>query len=1078
MRAIFTACAKNTVFANFFTLTLLVAGTLCGVSMVRELFPEFSLDMIQVRVVWPGADPHDIEEGVCQKIEEAIDGIEGIRDFRATARDNSASIIIECHEDYPIAEVKERVRNAVDAISTFPDDAERPVVEELRFREAVIMIALSADGASERTLKEWAEDVKDELRRTPEISQAQVFGARDYEISIEVSEQRLREYGITFEHVANAVRAGNLNLAGGVLRTEGEEIRLRTLGRKYNGEEFRKIQVLAKPDGSIITLDQVAEIRDTFIEEPIIARMDGKPAVNIVVLKTPEEDSIAIAKATQDYVDRVSPTLPEGMKMVVWSDQSKPLRDRINLLLSDGLQGLLLVFIMLWIFLDVRLSFWVGMGMPIAAAGALILMYFFGMTLNMISLFGLIMVLGIVVDDATVMGEAVYVHRKMGKSALQAAVDAVMEVGLPVLAAICTAIIAFTPLMLVGGIAGKFIRILPTVVILCLIISTFETLFMFPAHLSHLPDPNKKEEGRGHFLRRMGQRFHGFTTQGLEWFADHIYSPFLLRAIEARYITFSIAVAFLMLMFGIMGNGWVRYELLPEVDGDVLTATISLSEGTPITVTQQAIAKLEENIHQIAERIKPAQGDTFIKNVYAQVGQSINDQKPEYGNHLGSVRVELLEAEHRLISSHLIRTEWEKEFGDFPGLEALTIMGLESGPPGAPIEIRLQGDDMTSLYTAAKELEDKLAQYEGVYQIQHSPRHGKNEMRLTLKPEAAALGLTVADLAQQVYAGYFGEEALRLQRGRDDVRVRVRYPLDERKQIAEFERARIRTRQGNEVPLLSVANIEYGPGLSEIERSNGQRSVSVTAELDTVVANADQIVNELSATFFPVLEKEHAGVRVELRGEKQKMRESLGSLLYTYPMALAGMFLIIATVFRSYLQPLVIMMSVPFGIIGAILAHMAFGYAISLMSIFGIVALSGVVVNDSIVMIDYINEQMRSGVSVMQAIRNGGGRRFRAILLNSVTTVIGLYPLLSSKDVQAQFLIPMALAIASGVGFSTILTLVLLPCLLAILSDIRCFFSYLVHGVWPTREQVEPACREYEEEQAERELNRVAAEAS
>jgi multidrug efflux pump subunit AcrB len=375
---------------------------------------------------------------------------------------------------------------------------------------------------------------------------------------------------------------------------------------------------------------------------------------------------------------------------------------------------------------------------------------------------------------------------------------------------------------------------------------------------------------------------------------------------------------------------------------------------------------------------------------------------------------------------------------------------------------------MPTLYTAANELKDNLATYKGVYQIQHDPRHGKNEIKLSLKPEAAALGLSVADLARQVYAGYFGEEALRLQRGRDDVRVRVRYPQDERKQIAEFERARIRTPQGNEVPLLSVANIEYGPGLSQIQRANGQRRVSVTAELDTVTASADDIIGDLSDGFFAQLERDHPGMRVELRGEKQKMRESLGSLTVTYPMALGGMFLIIATIFRSYLQPLVIMMSVPFGIIGAIIAHMVFGYAISLMSIFGIVALSGVVVNDSIVLIDYINQQMRSGVGVMRAIRNGGGRRFRAIILNSVTTVIGLGPLLSSRDVQAQFLIPMALSIAAGVGFATVLTLILIPSLLAIMSDLRLFTHYMIHGRWPKREDVEPACREYHEALEER----------
>jgi multidrug efflux pump subunit AcrB len=1069
VRGIITACAKNTVFANFFTIAILVAGTICGISMLRELFPEFSLDMISIRVIWPGADPHDIEEGICQKIEEELDGLEGIKDYYSIAAEGYASITIEVHENHSLDKVKERVRNAVDSISTFPEDAEKPVIEELILREEVIMLALTAEDGSEKMLKEWAERVKDDLRLLPEISQAQIFGARDYEIGIEISEERLREYGLTFEQVSNAVRRGNLNLSAGVLRTEGEDIRLRTIGRKYTGADFAKIEVLAKPDGDIITLDRVATIRDEFTEDPIVARMNGAKAVNVVVLKTREEDSITVANATRAYVERTAPTLPPGMRLTIWGDQSKPLQDRINLLLNDGLQGLLLVFFMLWLFLDIRLSFWVGLGMPIAATGALVIMYFSGMTLNMISLFGLIMVLGIVVDDATVMGEAVYVHRKMGKSGLRAAVDAVMEVGLPVMAAILTTIVAFLPLVFVGGVAGKFIRILPIVVIMCLVVSTIETIFMFPAHLSHLPDPNSRVIKKG--WRGFGQRLHKFTSGGLEWIANHIYSPILRITINARYITLSVAITLLLLMFGMMNNGWVKYELLPDIDSDVMTATIKFAEGTPLTITEEGAKRLEAAIYRVAERMKPRVGDTFIENVYAQVGQTIDNNRPELGNHLTSVRVELLPAELRDIPSRVLRTEWEEEFGAMPGVEAITISGLDSGPPGAPIEVWLQGEDMTELYAAARALEDKLASYKGVYQIQHDPRHGKNEIRLHLKPEAAALGISVADLARQVFAGYFGEEALRLQRGRDDVRVRVRYPEEARKQLAEFETARIRTPRGFEVPLMSVADIEFGPGLSQIQRANGQRRVSVTAELDTVAANANEIFADLSSGYFEQLEMDHPGVRVELRGEKQKMRESLGSLTFTYPMALMGMFLIIATVFRSYFQPMVIMMAIPFGIIGAIAAHMLMGFPLSLMSIFGIVALSGVVVNDSIVLIDYINEQMRSGVGVIKAIHTGGLRRFRAIVLNSATTVIGLGPLISSKDIQAQFLIPMALSIGAGVAFSTLLTLVLIPSLLAIMSDLRLLVHYLIHGEWVTREEVEPGCLEYIAEQEEAELD-------
>lgn len=1058
MRAIVTAFAKNPVFANFATFTVLLAGALAAFNMNREIFPEFSLDMISIRVVWPGADPQDVEEGICTKIEEAIDGLEGIKEYSSVASENYGNVMIEVIEGADIGEVKEKIKNAVDTITTFPDDAEAPVVEEITLREEVMTVALSGDGVPERTLKEWAETIKEELRRMPAVSQVRLLGTRDYEISIEVSEPRLREYGLTFDQVAGLIRAGSMNLGGGSLRTEGEEIRLRTVGRKYVAEDFAKIPLLSMPGGEIITLDRVAEIRDGFTEDPVIAHFDGKPTVSVLILKTREEDTLAIAEAVHQYVEDKKKVLPPGITLDFWNDQSKPLRDRINLLLDDGLQGLLLVFLMLWLFLDIRLSFWVGMGMPIAACGALAIMYFSGMTLNMISLFGLIMVLGVVVDDATVIGESVYVHRMMGKSALQAAVDGVMEVAAPVFAALLTSMVAFMPLMYVSGVSGRFIQILPITVIFCLIVSLFETLLMFPAHLSHLPDPQEKADSK-HPLRRFGQRFHAATSGGLEWFAQHIYEPALAVMLRWRYVSLCVALSIFMITIGMMVNGIIKQEVLPELDGDLVNATLEFAEGTPIEVTEAAVHQVEEALHNLVGRFKTTTGDPAIKHIYSVAGSTVSDgpQPPRFGNHLGAVRAELLEAEVRGLNANWIMAQWEKEVGAIPGLEALTFAGFNAGPPGAAIEVWIQGNDLDVLRKAADDLKAKLRTYEGVYQVQHDLRPGKNEITFTLKPEARALGLTVADLATQVYSGYFGQEALRLQRGRDDIRVKVRYPAEDRADLSALEQVRIRTPLGSEVPLFTVANVQYAPGISSIRRTDGQRRVAVTAEIDAERANAQQVFDDLESGYFDQLMRNHPGTTVALKGEKQKMRESLGSLGVTYPMALVGIYLIIATVFRSYTQPLIIMFTVPFGIIGAVWAHLFFGYTVSLMSIFGIVALSGVVVNDAIVLIDYVNEIQRRGVPIFESLRRGGGRRFRPIVLNSVTTVIGLAPLMASHDVQAQFLIPMALSIGAGVGFSTVLSLVLVPCLMGILNDARRAVHYLIHRTWPEPEEVEPA---------------------
>ena len=1056
MRGFFAAFARNTVFANIVISMIVLSGFFAITNLVRETFPEFSLDMITVTVPWPGADPEEVEEGISRKIEEAVEGIDGIKQYDTMASENVGTAVIEVLEGYDVDYVKERVRNAVDAISTFPKDAEKPVTEELLLRSEVTLIALSGAGLTERELKEWAETTKDEVRALPGVSQVQIFGTRDYEIGIELSEERLREYGLTFAQVAAAVRASSLNLSGGVMRTEGEEIRLRTLGRKYTAKEFAAIVVLARPNGDIITLDRLAAIRDDFTEDPIVSRFNGQPTLTISVLKTTDEDTLAIDEAVQAYVDRRQAELPEGLHMTTWGGMSDILKSRIRLLVRNGIIGLTLVFVLLWLFLDLRLSFWSGMGMPISVFGALAIMWALGNTLNMISLFGLIMVLGIIVDDAIVVGEAIYVARKSGAPPLRAAVEGVSEVGMPVIAAVTTTIVAFIPLMFVGGIMGKFIFILPIVVISCLAISLIECLILLPAHLSHLPDPNARVVGY-HPVHRVGLRFHRLMNEGLEWFVAHVYEGFMHGVLSWRYVSLAVAIAVLLVTFGFIQSGILKFQVFPKIDGDHITATVEFPNGTPLSITQDAIAQIEQALDRVAERTPTTSGRPLVENVFSLEGQTISETRPTRGSHVGSVLVELLGAAARGAHSEQLMVEWEKEVGAIPGAVSLTFAGREAGPPGAPIEIWLQGQDMTEILAAAEELKEKLGTYDGLYQIQDDFRPGKNEIKLRLKPEARALGLTVAALATQIYAGYFGEEAVRLQRGRDDVRVRVRYPKDERKQLAEFERVRIRTPRGDEVPLLSVADLEFGPGYATIQRTDGMRRVSVTAEVNVAKANANEIFNELSAGYFRDLQKKHRGVQVSLQGEKKKMQESFSSLYVGYPLALVGIFIIIATIFRSYVQPLVIMITVPFGIIGAVLGHLLLGYDLSMLSLFGMVALSGVVVNDAIVLIECINTYIANGIPFFEAIRKGGARRFSAIFLTSVTTVGGLTPLMLEKDMQARFLIPMAISIAAGVAFATLLTLVLIPCLLCILNDFRRVLYWASQRRWPTPEEVEPA---------------------
>ncbi|MCP4105502.1 MAG: efflux RND transporter permease subunit [Desulfobacteraceae bacterium] len=1056
MKRILASFARNTVFANILLLLIFLAGWMSVKSMIREMFPEFSLDMITISVPFPGADPEEVEEGISRKLEEAVEGIEGIKQYTTKSAEGAGTAIVEVKENYDVSEVLDKVRSKVDSISTFPADAEKPVISELTIKDSVMVISLSGN-MTDRRLKEWAQEMKDDIQQLPDVSHVTIFGVREYEIGIEVSEERLREYGLSFDQVIEAVRRSNMNLAGGTIRTKGEEVRVRTIGRKYTGEELSKIVVLARPEGEIITLDRLATIDDGFTEDPVNATINGEPSVLLNVFKTKEEDALVISSAVWDFIRMKQKQVPEGAKIKVIYETTDMLRARIDLLTRNGIIGLSLVFILLWLFLDVRLSFWAGMGVPISLGGGMVVLWAIGGTINMISLFGFIMVLGIVVDDAIVVGEAIFYHRRQGMPPLKAAVEGICEVGMPIIAAIVTTIIAFLPLAYISGVMGKFIAILPATVIACLVVSLVECLFLLPAHLSHLPDPNAKDKTKQNRLIRRLKAIHSLSGRGLEWFVEHIYTPFLEKALQWRYFSFCTAICILFLSIGLLRGGIVKFEVFPEVDGFIVLSNVEFPNGTPPDVVERAIAQIDEALLRVADRMETRSGDPLVVERLALTGSTVGDEMPEAGPHLGGMIVTLLESEKRGIHSKDIMVEWEKEVGAIPGIKSLTFGGMAHGPPGAPVEIWLQGHSMDDILAASNDLMGRLQKFDGVNQVRSDYSPGKNELRLELKPEARTMGLTVADLARQVYSGYYGEEAVRLQRGRDDIRVKVRYTADERSRLSDIQQVRIRTPNGYEVPLLSVADISFSPGYSAITRTDGMRRVVVSAGLDTNKANADEIISKLSAEYFPQMRNDYPGLYVSAEGEKKKTRESFGSLAVGYPMALIGIFIIIATMFRSYIQPFVIMFTIPFGIIGAVMGHLLMGYNLSMMSIFGMVALTGVVVNDAIVLIERINENIAEGMPFFEAIKVGGARRFRAIFLTTISTVGGLAPLIMETDFQAKFLIPMAISIAAGVAFATVLTLVLIPSLLAILNDMRRVAHWLFHGYVPTREEVEPS---------------------
>ncbi len=1064
---------RNPIFVNILLMIILMSGVIASFMLVREVLPEFSVDTVQVQVLYPGAGPEEVEEGICLKLEDAIEGIEGIKKYQTTASEFMGSALIEADSNYDIEKLKEDVTDKINAIVTFPAGAERPIINELTTRGQVLLISLYGD-LTERQLKEVAEQTKEDLLRLPSVTQVSLAGVRRYEISIEISEERLRRYGMTFDDVSRAVRRASENWPGGTVRGKGEQIKIRTMGRRYTGEDYGKIVLLARADGTSIRLGQVATIRDGFEEDEVYGFFNGKASVLINVFKTKEEDALAISQEVREYVKGRNEKFPqlideEGVarpsaRLQVWSDSSRFINDRLNLLIRNGRIGLLLVFLLLWIFLDLRLAFWCSMGIPISLAGALALMGTTDQTINMISMFALIMILGIIVDDAIVVGEAIYVHRREGKSAIRAAIDGATEVGLPVFAAVMTTIVAFIPLMFVGGIMGKFIRVLPVAVIAALVISLIESLVMLPCHLRHLPDqgaPDREGYGLRHKLKRLCYNL----SHTLEWVVERIYIPFIRHILHWRYVTLAGAIAILLISFGVYQGGFVKFQIFPKMDTDFVYSQVEFPNGTPFEVTRDAIQRIEDGLRKVAQGAETKSGEPMVEALYSIIGSGIGFAGA-VGPNIGAVFVEMLPTERRDIYYEKIISEWEENVGRIPGALNLKYETPQTGPGGKAIEVWLQGENMDELREASGRLKAKLGAFAGVFQIEDDFRPGKRELRTRLKPEARNLGLNDEDLGRQLRQGFYGDEVLRLQRGRDDLKVWIRYPRDERRSLADVERIRIRTSEGDEVPLASVAEVSLEQGYATIHRQDGSRRIVVIADVDTTQANAREIVTYLESTFLGDLTRDYPGMYATIEGQNRETAKSLGSLKVGFPIAMLGIFLILATIFHSYIQPIVIMITIPFGLIGATFGHMVMGFDLTMLSMFGMVALSGIVVNDAIVLIVCINERVAGGIPLFQALCEGGARRFRAIVLTTLTTSFGLAPLILEKSMQAQFLIPMAISIAFGVAFASLLTLILIPCLLLILSDARLVFSWFKTGTMPKREEVEPAALRLREGEA------------
>ncbi|MEX1312269.1 MAG: efflux RND transporter permease subunit [Candidatus Sulfomarinibacteraceae bacterium] len=1041
--------AANHVAANILMVFILVSGALALLSVVIEVFPELETDVVTVTVPYRGASPAEAEEGVCIRVEEAVASIEGIKRIRSTASENVGAVTIELDEDADNREVLDDIKAAVDRIETFPVETEKPVVSEIDTRRRVITIALYGD-ASEKTLKAIAERVRDELTALDGISQVEIAGVRNYEISIEVSEAALRRYGLSFDQVANAVGASSLDLPGGAVKTRGGEILLRTKGQRYRGSEFEDIVVVTRPDGTSVTLDEVATVVDGFEDTDTTSRFDGRRAALIQVFRVGDEGALDVAGITKDYLDELRPTLPAGVFADTWDDDSIILKQRIGLLLRNGRLGLFLVFVCLTLFLNTRLAFWTTMGIPISFLGGFWLVPQFDVSVNMISLFAFIVVLGIVVDDAIVVGENIFNYLEEGMKPLDAAIRGVREMAMPVTFAIITTVAAFAPLLFVSGQMGKVMRQIPIVVIAVLLMSLVEALLILPAHLS----------GKGTIFNTVVgpflgpiERVQAKVQQGLRWVITRPYRKSLEVALEWRYLTVSVALVFLFLSVALVAGGFLKFSFMPKVDSDNMTAQLTMPQGTPVEQTEAVLRRIEDGAVRIAEEYDETQPEgsaTVIRHISTTVGQHPSAgghgpmaQKTAGGDssHLGEVNVELLGAEDRGISSGELVRQWRQAVGEVPGAVSLTFQAnLFSA--GDAVSVQLAHRDFQVLLQAVDRLKTIIAEYPGTKDVADSFLPGKKELKLQLTPEGRAAGLTLSDLARQVRAGFYGREVQRIQRGRDDIRVMVRYPEDERRSRGDIDEMRIRLPDGTEAPFTTVAAVDEGRGYAVIDRTDRRRVVTVSADVEEGVANANEISADLRKNVLPQLVHDFPGLAFDFEGEQREQTESLGSLRLNFVVAQLAIFALLAIPFRSYTQPLIIMSAIPFGLVGAVFGHMVMGLNLTMLSMFGMVALTGVVVNDSLILIDLINRRRAEGIAVDQAIRESGERRFRPIMLTTATTFLGLTPMIFETSMQAKFLIPMAVSLGYGIVFATAITLILIPTLYRILEDVKAAFGF------------------------------------
>jgi HAE1 family hydrophobic/amphiphilic exporter-1 len=1061
---------NNPVLVNLAMMAVLIGGVFSYLTLIREMFPESRPDRILIVTPYPGATPAEVEKGITRKIEEQIKDVEGIEKIESSISEGSSRIYVELRSDFDDMDQALRdIENAVDAIprDDFPEEALETQVFKFDPTWPVIMVSLYGD-VDRRTLKVLGEQLRDDILRLPSITDVVLSGTRRDEIGIEVRPEKLVEYGVSFMDVGQAIAASNMDLPGGQVKGAEANVAVRTLGEKDWGEELYGIIVRSDPDGRVVRLRDVASIVDGFEDVEVSSQFQGKSSVSVTAYKTPEQDAIEIASLVKamvvgkkgeplerSTVDRVLASLtgddpvrktyeaaldsplPAGVEMEYHSDLSRFIEGRLNLLKRNGSYGLLLVFASLLLLLHWRVAFWVMMGLTLAICGSLVCMAALGQSLNLITMFGLIIVLGLLVDDAIIVAENVYAKIEQGQEPGLAAVTGTEEVTWPVVCAILTTIVAFLPLVNVEGRMGNWFGVLPIIVCLALTVSLFEALSILPCHLAHGLRPASRTD-RDTEKRRLGVL--GALSHRVRLAQDYFvrrkllvgYEQLIRLATRYRYVTMACLLAGLMTALGLVHGQHVPFVFIQKMDSETLMAMLELPVGTPSERTAAAAHVIEEAALDLDE----------LRIVSTLIGAQLDDDllAPSERSHVAQVFIELKEITERERNSEQILAELRARTTDIPGVERLRYDAIHGGPGGTPIQLEISGDRIEDLLAVAAFFKKRLREFAGVSDIADDFNAGRREVQIELYDSARGLGLTTRSLATQVRSAFYGFEARKLQRGREDVKIMVRYPPESRRQIYDIESMYVAAPSGAMIPFTEVARLKEGTGYSAIERKDQRRTVTIKADVDEAETNAEKVIAVLSKD-FPKVQRQYPGLTLEFGGSKLETNKSLGSLKKGFVFAVLMIYAILAGLFRSYLQPLIIMAAIPFGLIGAVAGHFVMGYPLTILSMIGLVALTGIVANDALILVSFINRRIAAGTPPYEAVIQASKGRLRPILLTSATTVLGLAPLLMETSFQAKFLIPMGISISAGLIFATVLTLIAVPALYLILLDVKGIFG-------------------------------------